>query len=195
MAASSGIRGSVAPCTTAVVGIIPARIYFALLSTTTIALSTSIPIAIIKPANEVRLRPSPTRYITTNVAPIAKSSDEPTTTPSRQPITSITNTTTISSDSKRLTTKSLFACSAILFSGYSDTISKPAGSSLDRRSSWKSTLSPTFTISISGSVATAIATASLPSTEIIIERGVLVSRSTRATSPKRYCLPSSAISN
>ena len=81
VAARSAQRGFVAPSTAATRNGRPPKASVRVLSTTTMALSTSIPIAMIKPANEVRFIPSPRRSITTIVAAIESRSDTPTITP------------------------------------------------------------------------------------------------------------------
>ena len=73
--------GRDAPSVNAVAGFTPRAIERRALSTTTIALSTNIPIAMINPANEVRFNPSPTTSIINIVPPMASNNDEPITTP------------------------------------------------------------------------------------------------------------------
>ena len=117
VAISSAKRGDVAPSIAATRRGVPRRSSSVVLSVTTMALSTSIPIAMIKPASEVRLIPSPRRSIAHSVAAMEKISDEPTMTPERQPITTITKRITMATDSKRLRTKVLLAWRAIASSG------------------------------------------------------------------------------
>ena len=87
------------------------------LSVTTIALSTSMPMAMMKPASDVRLSPSPANCIASSVPPIVKSSELPMSTPARKPITSMMMSTTMPTDSARLSTKVALAWRAIRFSG------------------------------------------------------------------------------
>ena len=59
------------------------------------ALSTSIPIAIMNPASDVRFSPTPKKDMISSVHPIENISDEPIRTPARSPITSMIITSTI----------------------------------------------------------------------------------------------------
>ncbi len=95
----------------------PSFIALCALSVTTIALSTSIPIAIIKPASDVRFNPSPIVSITTNVPPIVNISDEPIIMPALNLIATIIMAITIATESARLIRKSFVASAAILSSG------------------------------------------------------------------------------
>ncbi len=87
------------------------------LSVTTIALSTSIPIAIMKAASDVRFNPTPQTNMISNVPPTEKSNELPTSIPARDPITRKIITITINKDSIRFRINPLFASLAILFSG------------------------------------------------------------------------------
>ena len=81
------------------------------------ALSTSMPMAMMKPASEVRFSPSPANCISSSVPPIEKSSDVPMSTPERSPITSMMTATTMATDSMRFHRKVRVASRAMRFSG------------------------------------------------------------------------------
>ena len=161
VAHSRPMLGAVAPLTTAVRIATPRFSSCELLSTTTIALSTSMPMAIINPANDVRLRLSPRASITSRVAPMLSMSELPTITPERQPMVMIIRSMTMANDSARFIKKSLVASRAIMFSGYIVAICIPAGSLCSNSRSRFCTMLPTATTSSSGSVAMAMAIASL----------------------------------
>jgi len=80
------------------------------------ALSTSMPMAMMKPASEVRLSPSPMRSIASSVPPMANSSELPTKRPDRAPIINIIRITTMATDSSRFSRKVLLAWAAMRFS-------------------------------------------------------------------------------
>ena len=65
-------RGALAPSTTALRRATPRSMACCALSVTTMALSTSMPIAMMKPASEVRFSPSPRNCIRSSVPPIEK---------------------------------------------------------------------------------------------------------------------------
>ena len=109
--------GPVAPSISACRRRAPRRIAFCALSVTTIALSTSIPIAMMNPASEVRFRPTPRNCMISSVPPMAKISELPINMPARRPMISMISTITIEIDSIRLTMKVLLASRAIWFSG------------------------------------------------------------------------------
>ena len=108
--------GPVAPLISALRRSTPRAIAIWALSVTTMALSTSIPMAMINPANEVRFSPTPRKDMISIVPPIEKISDEPISTPARSPITSMMMTITIRIDSTRLIINPLLASLAITFS-------------------------------------------------------------------------------
>ena len=81
------------------------------------ALSTSIPMAMMKPASDVRFSPSPRNCIASSVPPIEKSSELPISTPDRKPITSMMIAMTIATDSARFSRKVRVASRAMRFSG------------------------------------------------------------------------------
>ena len=81
------------------------------------ALSTSMPIAMMKPASEVRFSPSPRNCIRSSVPPIEKSSELPISTPARKPMTSMMIRMTIATDSARLRMNVELASRAMRFSG------------------------------------------------------------------------------
>ena len=81
------------------------------------ALSTSIPIAIIKAASDVRFNPTPINCMISIVPPIEKINEEPISNPARVPITSKIIKITITTDSTKFNKKPLFASRAISFSG------------------------------------------------------------------------------
>lgn len=70
-----------------------------------------MPMAMMNPASEVRLSPSPINCMQRSVPPIEKSSRLPMRTPERKPITSMMMAMTMATDSNRLTRKVLLASS------------------------------------------------------------------------------------
>ena len=110
-------RGALAPSTTAVRRAAPRSMACCALSVTTMALSTSMPIAMMKPASEVRFSPSPRNCIRSSVPPIEKSSELPISTPARKPMTSMMIRMTIATDSARLRMNVELASRAMRFSG------------------------------------------------------------------------------
>ena len=109
--------GVVAPSIKACRRRIPRLIAICALSVTTIALSTNIPMAIIKAAKEVLFNPTPINCMISIVPPIEKINEEPISNPARVPITSKIIKITITTDSTRFNRKPLFASRAISFSG------------------------------------------------------------------------------
>ena len=109
--------GPVAPSISAFRLFTPRAMAICALSVTTMALSTSIPMAMIKPASEVRFSPTPRNDMMSSVPPMEKISEEPMSTPARIPITSMMMTITIRMDSIRLIINPLFASLAMTFSG------------------------------------------------------------------------------
>ena len=87
------------------------------LSVTTMALSTSMPMAMMNPASEVRLSPSPRNCIRSSVPPMEKSSELPISTPARNPMTSMMMAMTMATDSARLIRNVVLASRAMRFSG------------------------------------------------------------------------------
>ena len=81
------------------------------------ALSTSMPIAMMNPASEVRLMPSPVMYMSSMVPPMVNSSDDPISAPLRMPITAMMTAMTISTDSSRLSRNEKLASRAMMSSG------------------------------------------------------------------------------
>ena len=110
-------RGAFAPSTTARRRATPRSMACCALSVTTIALSTSIPMAMMNPASDVRLSPSPRNCISSSVPPMENSSELPMSTPARKPMTSMMIRMTIATDSARFSTKVALACCAMRFSG------------------------------------------------------------------------------
>ena len=117
MAPNNPHCGTVAPLIKASRRRIPFLINIWALSVTTMALSTSMPIAIIKAASDVRFNPTPINCIISIVPPIEKINEEPINNPARVPITSKIIKITITTDSTRFNRKPLFASRAISFSG------------------------------------------------------------------------------
>ena len=117
VAPSSPHCGLVAPSISAFRLFTPRAMAICALSVTTIALSTSIPMAMMKPASEVRFNPTPKNDMISSVPPMENISEEPMSTPARIPITSMMMTITIRMDSIRLIMKPLFASLAMMFSG------------------------------------------------------------------------------
>ena len=101
--------GPVAPSISAFLRSIPRAMAICALSVTTMALSTSIPMAMMKPAREVRFSPTPMKDMMSNVPPMVNSSELPISIPARSPITSMMITITMRRDSIRLMMKPLFA--------------------------------------------------------------------------------------
>ena len=73
--------------------------------------------AMMNPASEVRLSPSPSGCIMSSLPPMAKSSELPIQTPARHPMTSISMPITITTDSTRFHRKPVVASRAIRSSG------------------------------------------------------------------------------
>ena len=73
--------------------------------------------AMMKPASDVRLSPSPSRSMSSSVPPMEKSSELPMSTPARTPIRSMMSATTMASDSARLRAKAVLASRAMRSSG------------------------------------------------------------------------------
>ena len=109
--------GPVAPSISAFRLFTPRAMAICALSVTTMALSTSMPIAMMKPAREVRFSPTPKNDMMSSVPPMENISEEPINTPARRPITSMMMTITIRIDSIRLMMKPLLASLAMTFSG------------------------------------------------------------------------------
>ncbi len=124
-----------------------------------------------------------------------KTNEEPINRPARSPITNIMITTTIATDSARFNKNVFVASAAILSSGYSTSTFTPIGICKVTSSIIRLTPRPVFTTSLSPSVATPIPIARLPSTRINVVGGSRYSRSIRAISPSRYCLPFCDINN
>ncbi len=76
-----------------------------------------MPMAMMNPASDVRLRPSPRNCMSSSVPPIEKSSDEPISTPGRKPMTSMMTAMTMATDSARLSMKAVLASRAMRSSG------------------------------------------------------------------------------
>jgi hypothetical protein len=74
-------------------------------SATTMALSTSMPRAMISAPREMRCMAMPSRFIAISVPATVKSSTAPTITPLRRPMNSTSTTTTITTAATRLATK------------------------------------------------------------------------------------------
>ena len=108
--------GPVAPSIRAFRRFTPRAMAIWALSVTTMALSTSIPMAMMNPASEVRLSPTPKKDMMSSVPPIEKINEEPISNPARSPITSMMITITIRMDSIRLMINPLLASLAISFS-------------------------------------------------------------------------------
>ena len=165
------------------------------LSITTIALSTSIPIAMINPASDVRFIPSPIKYIMSIVPPMVNISDAPISTPLRKPIASIIIRITIATEINTLSINEILASRAISSSGYNGTSSIPTGICPCKRSITPRTSAPSLTTSALSSDDTPTPTARRPSTFRIIVVGSAYACSMRATSPRRNCWPLEAISS
>ena len=101
--------GPVAPSIRAFRRSMPRAMAICALSVTTIALSTSIPMAMMKPASEVRFNPTPMKDMMSSVPPMVNINELPISIPARSPITSMMITITMSRDSIRLMMKPLFA--------------------------------------------------------------------------------------
>ena len=110
-------RGALAPSMTACRRATPRSMACCALSVTTMALSTNMPIAMMNPASEVRLRPSPRNCISRSVPPMENSSELPINTPARNPMTSMMIRMTIATDSARFRIKVEFASRAMRSSG------------------------------------------------------------------------------
>ena len=117
VAPSSPHCGPVAPFIRAFRRSVPRAMAIWALSVTTIALSTSIPMAMMNPASEVRFSPTPRKDMMSSVPPMEKTSDEPISRPARMPITNMMITITIKMDSIRLMMNPLLASLAMTFSG------------------------------------------------------------------------------
>ena len=189
VAPSNPQTGPMAPSISALRRSTPRAMAICALSVTTMALSTNIPMAIIKPASDVRFSPTPSSDITSKVPPMEKINDDPISIPALNPITNMIITITISSDSTRFRINPLLASLAITFSGYNVTSSMPAGISDSISASFASTRSPVFTTSFIGSDDIPIPMAGLPSTRIKVEGGLRYPFSIRAKSPNRTDCP------
>ena len=181
--------GLVAPSISAFRRSMPRAMAIWALSVTTMALSTSIPMAMINPAREVRFRPTPRNDIMSSVPPIENIREEPISTPARMPITSMMITITIRMDSIRLMMNPLLASWAITFSGYRLSSSSPTGMRGMSSASLRSTSSPVFTTSFVGSVEMPIPMARFPLTCMILPGGSMYPFSMMAMSPSLTCPP------
>ena len=179
--------GPVAPSISAFLRSTPRAMAICALSVTTMALSTSIPMAMINPANEVRFSPTPKKDMISNVPPIEKISDEPISTPARKPITNMIITITIRIDSIRLMINPLLASLAISFSRYRLCSSSPTGISGNNSSSLAFTFLPVCTTSRCGSVETPMPMARLPFTCMMLDGGSMYPFSMTAISPSFTC--------
>ena len=139
--------GVVAPSIKACRRRIPRLIAICALSVTTIALSTNIPMAIIKAAKEVLFNPTPINCMINSVPPIQNINELPIRIPARRLRLCMLAQVTITTDSIRFRIKPLFASRAIWSSGYSVTISIPTGICSSSCANFNRTASPAFTTS------------------------------------------------
>ncbi|CAI8370041.1 MAG: Uncharacterised protein [Halieaceae bacterium] len=154
-------------------------------SVTTMALSTSMPIAIIMAPSEIRCSSIPAAAITPTVPVTVSNSTAPTITPARQPINRHSAAMTVVMEAVRFSRNSPIDRSTRRCCSKSGIISMPTGRSCCSSSSRVSTALPTRTTFWVSLMAIPRAKMRCPSCRTISEGRLVSSRETLATSPRR----------